>query len=148
MLTHYIVADDHGYDGHYINSIIELTGSEKVLDSRSYNGLSAWWIDYNNNNKKIYFWKYSQSKETNNLRMFQNKKLLSWRTQVKWDNIFQNNPIISVQMLTYPNKENQSRKTILVTFRSEPKSCSLDFIFLLTISIFFGGGIEKFVILV
>ena len=28
VLPHYIVAGDHGYEGNYINSIIDLTGSE------------------------------------------------------------------------------------------------------------------------
>ena len=32
------MAKDHGYDGGYINSIIDLTGSEKGLDNCSHNG--------------------------------------------------------------------------------------------------------------
>ena len=32
----YIVAEDHSYDGKYIKSIIDLTGSENVLDSQSF----------------------------------------------------------------------------------------------------------------
>ena len=35
------MAEDHGYDGNYINSMIGLTGSEYVLDSRSCNGLQG-----------------------------------------------------------------------------------------------------------
>ena len=46
------MGDDHGYGGNYINSIIDLTDSEKVLESCSYNGLCARWIDYNKYNKK------------------------------------------------------------------------------------------------
>ena len=38
------MADDHGYDGYFINSILDLTDSEKVLDSHSHNGLCARWI--------------------------------------------------------------------------------------------------------
>ena len=44
-------SDDYSSDGNYINSIIDLTGSELVLDSHSYNGLCAQSIDYNHHNK-------------------------------------------------------------------------------------------------
>ena len=38
------MAEDHGYNGNYINSIINLTGSELVLDSQSL--IETQWIDY------------------------------------------------------------------------------------------------------
>ena len=46
------MTDDHGYDGNYINSIIDLTGSEEESNSHYYNGLNAWWIDYYNYTQK------------------------------------------------------------------------------------------------
>ena len=49
-----IVADEHGFDGNYINIIIDLTDSEYVLDSHSHNVLCAQWIDYiQYNNEKL-----------------------------------------------------------------------------------------------